>query len=322
MRKSAVILSFFLIAFVSFSQEKTTKPACFRVSSFSTSLGFSGAFTSNTRSDYYTLKSVAEDPGIFVDISDMKDNGGSWGYSGMYPMEGFYYSGGGSGNGNLLVNLGLTPYSKKLGKYRENRELRLSLGGSFGTRNNFFYYDNNFTPVDTFQSVSGGGYVFADSLVSRHYNYTLNFTEVNFGLSYLFKTDVNRVVHFYAGAGLNYGITLNATVDLNEDSYRSLYYYNENNKPSDDDSFYYYGEDYESSFNSTKTKLTGPMMFARVYIPMGVSIRLSKKPTSFFNHVNLYAELDPGVEFQFLAGEKTYANPYVGVGLIGVRYNW
>lgn len=322
MKKIALILTSILIASLSFSQDKSTKPACFKVSSFSTSIGFAGALTSNTRSDYYTLKNVAEDPSIFIDITGMKDNSGSWGYSGMYPMEGFYYTGNGSGNGNLLFNLGLTPYSKKLGAYRENRELRFTLGGSLGSRNNFFFYKNDFTPIDTFQSVSGGGVVYADSLVTKHYSYTLNFSEVNIGFSYLFKTDVKRVVHFYTGAGFNYGITLRASVDLNEDSFRSIYYYNENNKPSDEDNNYWYGENYKSSYNSTKTNLTGPMQFVRVYIPLGISIRLSKKQTSFFNHVNLYSEFNPGVEFQFLAGEKTYANPYFGFGFIGIRYKW
>jgi hypothetical protein len=63
-------------------------------------------------------------------------------------------------------------------------------------------------------------------------------------------------------------------------------------------------------------------MFARIYIPLGIEIKLSKKPTSFFSHVDLYAELNPGVELQFLGGEKTYANPYFGMAFIGFRYHF
>ena len=239
----------------------------------------------------------------------------------MFQYSDMYYTGG-SGNGSLLFNLGLTPYSKKLGKYRENRELRFSLGGNLGTRNNFYYYDNTTFVIDTFQSVNGSSLVYADSSISKHYSYTLDFSEVNFGFSYLFKTDVNRRVHFYTGVGANYGIALRSSVSFYEDIHRSVYYYNENDKPSEDEAAYYYDDNYTYSYSSSTTNLKDPMQFARIYIPLGISLNISKKPASIFSHVDLYTDLNPGVEFQFLGGEKTYANPYIGVAFIGFRYKW
>ena len=64
------------------------------------------------------------------------------------------------------------------------------------------------------------------------------------------------------------------------------------------------------------------MQFVRVYLPIGLSIRLSKKTESFFNHVDLYTELNPGVEIQMLSSDKTYANPYIGFAFIGFNYHW
>jgi hypothetical protein len=321
-KKSFSLLSLILIVNFLIAQDNSSKQPCFRVSSFSSSLGFGGALTSNTDEDYYILKNAAENPDLFIDISGFEKSGSNWGYYGMYPAGGMYYTGGGSGNANLLFNLGLTPYSKKQGKFRENRELRLSIGGSFGTRNNFYYYDNTSFVIDTFQSVNGSSIIYADSLIGKHYSYSLNYSEINIGASYLFKTDVNRRVHFYTGAGFNYGITLRSSVDVYEDAYRSVYYYNEYDKPSDDESIYYYNDDYNYSYSSSETNLKSPMQFARIYIPLGLSLNLSKKQESFFSHVDLYTEMNPGVEFQFLAGEKTYANPYLGVGFIGFRYKW
>lgn len=314
-----VTLSVCIFAGITFSQEKISKEPCFRVTSFSSSLGFGGAVTSNTNSDYYLLKDAVENPELFVDIKGFNNSGSTWYYDGMY-FDGFN---GGSGNGNVLFNLGLTPYSKKHGKYNENRELRVSVGGSFGTRNSFYYYDNEFFTIDTFQSVTGGGLIYADSSISRNYNYTLDYSEVNFGLSYLFKTDVSRRVHFYAGVGMNYGIALRSTVNIDENIYRSIYYYDEANKPSGDGHGYY--GNYSSnanSYSSSSTNLKSPMQFARVFIPVGFNLNLSKKPASFFSHVDLYTELSPGVEFQFLSADKTYANPYVGFAFIGFRYHW
>jgi len=325
MKKTTILLLSFIF-FIGFanSQEQTAKKPCFRVSSFSTSIGFGGALTSNTSEDYYFLKDAVENPGLFIDITNLKNSGSSWTYGGMgyYGYGGYSYYNGGTGNGNLLFNLGLTPYSKKLEKYRENRELRFSIGGNMGSRNNFYYTDNNTFVIDTFQSVSGGGVVYADSVINKHYSYTLDFSEINFGVSYLFKTDVKRVVHFYAGAGLNYGITLRSAVNFYEDTYRSIYYYNDYNKPAEGETYYSYNNHYSSTYSTETTNLKKPMQFARLYIPLGISINLSKKPTSFFSHVDLYAELNPGVEFQILSPDKTYANPYIGFAFIGVRYKW
>jgi hypothetical protein len=322
MKKASVLfISVFLFIVFANAQENTAKQPCFRVSSFSSSLGFGGSLTSNTDADYYLLQNAVDNPQQFVDITGMKNSGPSWGFKGMGYYNGMSYNSGGSGNGNLLFNLGLTPYSKKLGKYRENRELRFSVGGSMGSRNQFHYYENNSFVIDTLYSVNGNNTVYADSVNNKQYNYSLNFSEINFGASYLFKTDVKRRVNFYAGIGFNYGISLRSYISFNEETYSALRYYNENDKPSDDE-IYYGSYNTISSYSSSTNNLKNPMQFLRVFIPVGLNFTLSKKPESFCSHVDLYTEMSPGVEFQILSSEKTYTNPYFGVAVIGFRYKW
>jgi hypothetical protein len=322
MKKAVIILS--LMFFIGFAnaQDKTTKHPCFRVSSFSASFGVPGAVTSNTNSDYYNLKGAVEDPSLFVDITDYSRQDHDWISDGMYygPQGMSYY---GTFSGSMTANLGLTPYSKKLGKFHDNREMRVTLGINMGTRNSFKYYQNNTFVIDTFQSVHGNGIVYADSSIYTNYYYELVFNEVNFGLSYLFKTDVNRRVHFYAGAGFNYGITLKSTVNAHEYIDKSVYYYDQYNKPSEDEVGFYGNIDnhgYTDKFSDTKLK--NPIQFVRVYVPFGLSLRLSKKPESFFNHVDLYTEFDPGVEFQIMGSATSYVNPYFGFAFIGFNYHW
>jgi hypothetical protein len=306
-----------------FAQEGKTKQPIFKVTSFSSSMGFAGAITSNTDADYYGLQKAVENPDLFVDVTGF-DNSGSYYYGGI-GMYGGYYGGysSGSGNGSFVFNLGLTPYSKKLGKYRNNRELRISVGSNFGIRNTFSFTDNNSFVIDTLKSINGNGFVYADSVINTNYYYSLEFTNISFGLSYIFKTNMERRVHLYAGIGVNYAIALKSVVDVSVDTYKSVNYYNQNESPSTDDPYWYYG-DYNGTYNSSysTTNLTNPMQFVRFYIPVGLSLLLSKKESSFFNHVNLYTELNPGVELQIIGLDKTYANPYIGVAFIGINYHW
>lgn len=307
------------------AQNENSKQPLFKVTSFSSSIGFAGVMTSNTDEDYYGLQKAVQNPSLFVDVSGFTNNSAYYGSYGFY--DGYYYNGygGGAGNGSAVFNLGLTPYSKKLGMYRENRELRISVGSNFGTRNTFDFYDNNTFRIDTFQSVNGSGNVYADSAIYSNYSYSLNFTSINFGVSYLFKTDMKRRVHFYAGGGVNYGIALNSTVDVYENIYKSVIYYNEYQNPSENNNNYYYYDGNNNgsySYSNSSTGLIKPMQFVRFYIPVGLSLRLSNKETSFFNHVDLYTEMNPGVELQIISYDKTYANPYFGIAFIGFNYHW
>src|SRR5210317_1570094 len=133
MKKIATIIILSFAMFAITAQESTTP--IFKTSSFGSSMGFVGSFISNTTSDYYSLAGNVGDANMFVDIEN-------W--------EASKYNYGVGGNGDLQFYLGLTPYSKKSGEYRKDRELRLNFGFSFGARRTFSYYNRDTFTFDSF----------------------------------------------------------------------------------------------------------------------------------------------------------------------------
>lgn len=321
MKKTLLLLVLVMAIIAVNAQDTKSKKPCIRVSSFSANIGFAGVMTSGSDENYYALRDASENPNLFIDITGYDKADYAW-FSGGFVLNSGY-SAVGSGNGNLTINLGLTPYCKKKGKYMDNRELRISVGGNIGSRNSFYYSDLQTFVIDTFQAVNGTEIIYADSAIRKDYTYRLDYTDLSFGLSYLFKTDVQRRVHFYTGIGVNYGIALNSTVQVDEEIYRSVYYYNEYDKPSEDDvDFLLMSNGDGHTYKLDETNLVKNMQFVRAFIPLSVNLRLSKKPVSFFSHVDLYTEVSPGIEFQILSPDKTCINPYFGVGFIGFRYKW
>ncbi|MCF6341926.1 MAG: hypothetical protein L3J31_03885 [Bacteroidales bacterium] len=307
MKKFAITLSLLMLASLMHAQDAQQSQTGWKITSFGASFGFSGVFVPATISGYDNLKNSVEDPGLFIDPS---------GYN-TYD----YYSDFG-GNVSPKIYIGITPYSKKKGAYRTNRELRLGIGSNFGMRRYFDFYKSESIAVDTFQSVNGNPDIYADSVIQRFASYYENFFDLNFSISYLFKTDAARRVHLYAGVGAEYGITLSYFVSVDQYETRSLNYYEKGDKPDEDSGpYYYYGTDYTSSYSSQKTNMKNAAQFVRAFIPMGINFRISNN-NSFFKHVNIFSEFSPGVEFQIVPNDQTYVNPYFGVALVGLSYKW
>jgi hypothetical protein len=68
--------------------------------------------------------------------------------------------------------------------------------------------------------------------------------------------------------------------------------------------------------------MKGTTHFMRASVPLGVNFRIARKAQSFFNNVYLWLEMNPGVEFQIVANDKTYINPYFGFAMLGITYRW
>jgi hypothetical protein len=252
-----------------------------------------------------------EDPSIFVDAEELSESRYNYGFG---------------GNGSGKFYLGLTPYSKKKGGYNNNQELRFSLGTSFGARRIFNYYQVNNTRIDTFASVSNNNIVYADSSVYNRYLYAEEFYDISLGAAYLFKTDTERRFHFYTGVGFEVGFSIRSSVRLEQYTEESIIYYDPSNPPSDEepDNFYFgfYDNEPAGTTQTFRTNMEGGLTFLRTYIPFGINFRIARKPQSFFNKVFLFSEVGPGLEFQFVANEGTYVNPYVGVAMLGFTYRW
>ncbi len=299
-----------MIVWIAQAQDSQNKQPCWRVSSFSISVGFSGVFMPNTISEYNDLKNLVEDPDLLIDPAGYNSNQ--------------YYSDF-SGSFSPKISLGITPYSKKLGKYRDNRELRLGIGSNFGIRRSYNFYKYEAIVVDTFQSVNGNPNVYADSLIHTYYSYNENIFDLNFSISYIFKTNTEKRVQLYAGVGAEYGISVSYYLTVDNYENQSLYYYNDGNKPDYESvsgyyPYYYYGNEKYTS-NTTKSNMKNAAHFVRAYIPMGINFRLSDH-NSFFKHVNIYSEFSPGIEFMFVKNEDAYINPYMGVAIVGFSYKF
>ena len=309
--KSIHILTLALVFLTakSITSQEVKKPAM-KVTSFSFNFGFAGAAAANTKEDYNNLKNGANDPELFIDASEYQSSQYNYGFG---------------GNINPKVYIGLTPYSKKKGEYRNDRELRFSLGSSSGIRRNFNYYQYDNFAIDTFQSASSGDVVYGDSSIYNRYLYSESFFDINFGVSFLFKTPIERRFHFTAGVGAEYGIAIRYFVRVENYNEKSVYYYNENNKPEfsePDYDFYSYKSDYEGVYTTENTNMSGNMQFVRTFIPLGINFRITNKTKSFFNKVYLFGEMSPGIEMQIVSNDKTYVNPYFGFALLGFSYRW
>lgn len=309
-KNSSLLIVVIFMSTVMFGQNDKT-PAI-KVTSTGFSFGFAGVGTANTSEDYNNLASAVVDPSYFIDSDQYNSSSYNYGFG---------------GNVSPKIYLGLTPYSKKKGEYSYDREIRFSVGSSAGIRRNFNYYQyDNFT-IDTLVSPASGNVVYADSSIYNRYIYSESFYDFNFGISFLFKTDVKRRVHFIAGVGLEYAYAYRSFVKVENYNEKSVYYYDPNNKPEFGEyenglEYYNYKNDFDGTTSSDNTNLSGSLQFARILLPFGVNFRITNKTQSFFNKVYLFGEMSPGIEFQLVSNDKTYVNPYFGLAMFGFSYRW
>ncbi|MEJ2593874.1 MAG: hypothetical protein P8100_01800 [bacterium] len=310
MKKQIVLSLLIILPFILSSQE--TNPPGFKVTSVGFSFGFAGAGVANTNEDFTGLAGAVNDPDLFIDPSSMERSRYNLGFG---------------GNVSSKLYLGLTPYSKKKGTYRYDRELRFSFGTGSGVRRSFNYYQITENTIDTLTSATSGNQVIADSNIFNRYLYAESFTEFNLGVAFIFKTPVERRFHFTAGAGLEYAYAYRAYARVEYYNERDMIYYAPGNKPVWEEMDYGFGpynwnNDDQGTSSINNTNLSGSIHFVRAHIPLGIHFRVSRKAESFFNKVYLFGEMNPGLEFQMVSNDKTYLNPYFGFAMFGFTYRW
>ena len=295
---TAVVLTIYALGATAQETNPDDHKKGMRITAFNIDFGFNGSYAALTVDDYLKMKNTAVDQSQF--ISNPQD----------YNLSS--YSGSG-GSFAPSISLGFTPYSKKLGAHNYNRELRIKLGGSFGGRRSFFFSQDEKFAYDTLSSSIGNPDIFIDSVYYNNRNYVETISEINIGVSYLFKTNASKRWHLYAGVGAEYGFAFQNYVSINNDEgyYLSSYY-----SPN-----YYRDTNDNYTYNSSKSKLTSNTHFVRLYIPLGINFRIANDNASF-KHVNLYTQFSPGLEFQIVTGVETYTNPFIGVAVIGFRYTF
>jgi len=294
----AVLLT--LSTSIIFAQEPTEEPKKkMQITAFNLEFGSNGAFTILTNEDYLKMKNSAVDPSLF--ISNPED----------YDLS---YSSGSGASFSPSVSIGITPYSKKNNDLNYNREIRIKLGGNFGNRRSFSYYNDTTAPYDTLISSVTNSTIYLDSTHRSYHSYMEIISEVNIGISYLFKTDASKRWHFYTGGGIEYGFAFQDYVSIYDNESTS---YHSNNS----ENYYvsYHDPNYEYNYTDTKSKLTSHSHFVRLYVPIGVNFRIANN-NDFFKHINLYASVSPGIEFQIIPNVNTYTSPFIGMAFLGIRY--
>jgi len=310
--KKLIIISIILLLTIPFTQAQDEKKPALKLTSFSFNFGFAGVATATTAEDYNNLKKTVNDPDLFIDASNYQYSSYNYGFG---------------GNINPKISIGLSIFNKRSGEYRNDRELRFSVGSSSGIRRNFNYYNYNNFVVDTFESAGTGNVNFSDSVLFNRYIYSESFYDINFGVSFLFKTPIERRFHFSAGAGIEYGIAIRSFVKVENYNDQFLYYYDNSNQPVFNEPDYEfnihnYKDDFDGVYTTENTSMKGNMQFLRTYLPLGINFRVSNNTNSFFNKVYLYGEISPGIEIQMISNDKTYVNPYFGFAMLGFSYRW
>lgn len=304
MKNTSLALLFLFIVNITFSQEEEKKSS-FKISSFNISLGTSQASISSSKTDYNNLKGMVDNPELFVNPDDFSDN--------------YYYNEMGGGF-STKIQIGINPYCKKLGAINQKREIRMGIGINSGNRSSFSFQETESTLADTYYSVNGNPNIYQEQLNTEEYSYSEQYTELNFSLSYLFKTDIKKRVHFYTGFGVEYGFTLLSFVDIyHYESSTSNFYTSTNYNNQTLINQYSNGIIFTSQ--SDRTNISSPTHFIRAQIPIGINLRFSNNH-SFFKHLNIYSELNPGIEIQMAPNNFTYTNPYLGVVVAGLSYKF
>lgn len=293
------ILAFSLHPF-NVSAQSRTDSARFKISAINADFGGNVVFMPLTTDDYFSMKNTVADQSQFLNNLD------------GYTLD-LFTSVGGSVAPN--ISIGLSPFSQKKNRYNHNQELRVKLGMGVGIRRSFSFTKAEYTPYDTLTSALGNPDVWIDSVHYSNAYYTENVYEVNIGAMYLFKTPTHMRFHLYTGVGGEFGFAFQnyITIDKNEGSY-----FNTNRNSTYGNIFYGFADNY--NYNTYRSQLTSNASFLRLYVPLGMSYRLSNK-YDFWRQLYLYAHVSGGLEFHFNSnGGNTYVNSFGSFAFFGLRY--
>jgi hypothetical protein len=274
-------------------QPEKKKACCFKIGSLSISSGFS---------DYRTMGRSDKD---FEKPSKDQNNWQSGNMGFMMGNKG----GGITSRKYLTLEIGLNPYSKKLGDYNKKRELSVGLyysGSDLADKNSIEFAS---TAGDTF-SYNSVMYQ-ADTISRTQRTYLEKANVLGASIQYLYKTDPEKRISLFTGYGINaaYAITARIHESYTKDSAVVVNFYG--SKPNLDgiDNGTFLGSDEQKV--SYKAK---PTLFASVFIPFGINFRLCQKK-EIWNQMNIFIKGSVGLETEIVVNSKTHFNPYMGCSM-------
>ncbi len=206
----------------------------------------------------------------------------------------------------LTFEIGLNPYSKKLGDYNKKRELTIGIfysGSNLEDRHGEYFAS---TPGDTF-SINSVKYQ-TDTVSRTRKSFEIRANVIGASVQYLFKTDPEKRVSLFTGVGIDaaYAITANIHESYQKDSAVLLSFYNSSANYDQFGSGNFLGSEETKTFTKAE-----PTIFASINMPFGINFRLCKKK-EIWNQMNFFIKGNLGLETEIVVHKNTHINPYAG----------
>jgi len=306
--KKLVLLCMVITAFAFNAQSQTnsdtgvpkseTKKCSFKISSLS--------FESGTN-QYRTLEHRGND---FEKPSEFRNE---WHSGNMNFMGG--RNGDMTSRRNIMLGIGMNPYSKKLGAYNKKRELYIGLYYSGSDLANHHSIRTETIPGDTF-SFNTVRYQ-TDTLIRSQRIFVEKANVIGVNVQYLFKTDPEKRISLFTGFGIGaaYAVSTRIHETFIKDTAVVLGVYGTNTFASDFDRGTFVGGQ-----EVRVRKTADPTLFASIAIPFGVNFRLAKNK-DIWNQMNLFMRGDMGLQEQIVIGGHSHLNPYMGCNM-GFRFDF
>lgn len=226
-----------------------------------------------------------------------------------------YQGYGTNGNPMLSMMVGIKFKNKNKEGYNPNRLLRLGINYTSGTWLEGGYSKSEYSPYDTLTSSLTGDQYFIDSVSTRSTSMYYSNEQIRLDGSFICRTDPEARWSLYAGIGLNVGLSFNARTQVE--------YYEYQYQDSDFGgvgSVSYSNFDSQNNIRKTETFRNQSGLNVAAFVPLGVNLRLGKT-RDFWNKVNLFYELRPGIASTTIPELGSYVNSGVQMGM-GIRVAW
>jgi len=218
----------------------------------------------------------------------------------------------------IILEMGLNPWSKKLVDYDKKRELTIGLFYSGSNLEDRFHEEFASTPGDTF-SFNTVKYQ-TDTIARIRNSFVIKANVLGASVGYLFKTDPEKRFSLFTGVGIDFAYAITARIyeRYTKDSAVILSFNGTNNDFISDQEFDH-GNFLGSEENKSDIKAE-PTMFSSIYVPFGINFRLCKKK-DIWNQMNLFMKGNLGMEAEIVVGGKSHFNPFMGCA-IGFKFDF
>lgn len=272
-----------------YSQTETTQEKNIKISSFSFGVGAYNLKNSYTNTEEINL--VTKNPFFKDDLSTYLP--GFW----------YGYTAGNSGFNQVNFQLGLE--HKKL----KNQEFQI--GFTYQSRFEALatYEKTVLLSVDTFSTANTTDLIYVDNKVVSGYFIEKYMDELGINLGYTFSTDKNRLLYLQSGLLLNisYGVNSSYQLHYNRDTNTIIHTQEITHEVEISNEWPYHQGGIGNSYHERDViKDDNSYLFTRLYIPMGLHFRFSKK-VPIVKNLFVNSQVMPGVEFS-----KNGINPLIG----------